>query len=290
MNTIIVVSNNPTVLSAAIEGKTSATVEAEYGSVTVKGSALTFAHHGANAGQPCPCSYPNMVAEGMNIEVVGLSHLDLDSIGGALAILGLKPEAPSFWALAEFVDLRGAHRLPQAKASEADVARLYAWWAWAKGLPRPAFAKPGEPPPPAQDVTSAVLAAGETLAKIVAGDEDLLAKGAKFRAEEVALNKKSLKATYGSVLVRSSTEFTNHLYTPVGGETAKAVVAFNEKFRSVTLSFEGPETGLNACSLVQERWGNLAGGHAGIAGSPRGKQFTAAEARRLARQVAALIG
>lgn len=43
---------------------------------------------------------------------------------------------------------------------------------------------------------------------------------------------------------------------------------------SVTISLEKPIRGISCREIVQELWGSEAGGHDGIAGSPRGKSMT----------------
>jgi hypothetical protein len=79
------------------------------------------------------------------VDAVGLSHIDLDALGGVLSILGKKPGPESFWALAGKVDVNGAHKLGVLGGSSEDVRRLHAWWAWSESNrcfpPRP---KPGE--------------------------------------------------------------------------------------------------------------------------------------------------
>ena len=42
---------------------------------------------------------------------------------------------------------------------------------------------------------------------------------------------------------------------------------------------------VSAKELVQELWGNEAGGHPGIAGSPRGKEMTEKDMKQLAKLV-----
>lgn len=282
----VFLSSSPSSLVAALASfNVTATVEAEYGSVTVKGSALTFAHHGQNAGQPCPCSYPNEVAADFAVEAIGISHVDLDTLGGVLAIQGRKPEAPSFWALAEFVDLNGAHRLAQSGASESDLDRLHAWWAWSEGnrlfAPRDGSVT---------DAKAWIDAAATTIAAILEGDPALLQAGAAFRRAGEALNSASFVEASGGVILRSSDAFTNHLYTSPSGEVGKAIVAFSTKFRSVTVSFEaGGGSPVSAQEFVQGLWGDLAGGHHGIAGSPREQAMTLDDARGAAEALRKLL-
>ena len=282
----IILSSSPTSLTAALAPfAATATVEAEFGDVVVEGSALTFAHHGPRAGQPCPCSYDNTVAVGLALEAVGVSHVDLDTLGGVLALQGRKPESPSFWQLAEFVDLSGAHRLAQSGASPEDVLRLHAWWAWSESnrlfAPRDGSCA---------DAGDWIDRAAIAITRIIAGDADLLAAGEAHRAAGEALNASSFVRTLGGVLLRSAEAFTNHLYTDPSGEVALAVVAYNPKTGSVTVSFEaGAASPVSAREFVQRLWGELAGGHHGIAGSPRETPMTFADAEAAASALAALL-
>ena len=257
------VSASPAALAAAIEGHRSVTIEAEYGAVCVEGSVGTMAHHGPRAGQKAPCSYENGCFE--NVEVVGLSHVDLDSLGGCAAVLGRKTENADFWRLAEFVDLNGAHRLNQAGADAASVRALNGFWAWSQKNRGP-FVK-GED---VQDCTEYVSKACEVLAAILNGDEDLLVEGDKFAEAGKVLNSQSWVSTKDGVIVRVSPNFVNHLYCDPLGTVGAAVVAFNTLNGAVTISFEDTPEGVSACDIAQTLWGSLAGGHKGIAGSPRG--------------------
>ena len=265
----------------ALHPLTTATVEAEYGSETVHGSVITMAHHGENAGNPAPCSYPNNGKDYGNVEAIGVSHLDLDTMGGIAAIMGVKPVDYDFWKLAEYVDLNGAHKLHKSGASKENIDRLYAWWAWNESQPRP------ERSSEVVDVTEKVLVAIEAIKKILGGDKDLLTEGVKFKAEEEELNRRTVEGAFGGkVLFRVSQNFVNHLYSTVNGEEYDMVVSYNPKWRSVTLSYANPGEGDDACKVVQGMWGPLAGGHKGIAGSPRDQKMNKADGLRLARMLA----
>jgi len=253
------------------------TVEAEYGDTTVMGTVETLAHHGKNAGNPCPCSYENLFA-GNGVEAVGLSHLDLDSLGGCAAVLGTKPDASAFWTLAEFVDLRGPHKLAVSGATPEDTTRLYAWWAWSKdnrfNVPRDGSIA---------DATNYVATAIDALTRIVAGDMEMLAAGERFLKEEWQLNVDSFVEESGGVILRIARgrEFVNALYSALDGQVAKAVIAFRTDGAGCTVSFADPILGVSAVELVRKIWGEQAGGHAGIAGNPRGARATMADIIRL---------
>ncbi|MFA5029801.1 MAG: hypothetical protein WC518_03640 [Patescibacteria group bacterium] len=265
------ISNHAAALAAVLApfGLT-ASVEAEFGDECVAGSVATLAHHGPRAGNPAPCLADNGAAG--EVEAVGLSHLDLDSVGGCAAVLGRKPETPGFWLLAAFVDLNGPHKLGQAGAEPADIVRLYAFWAWSNGhrcLPP----RDGS----AAEVTEQVMEAVRVVERICADDPELLAAGEAFRSAEVALNAQSFVEAGGGVAVRVADTFVSHLYVDPEGDLAKAVVAFNTVTGAVTVSIADPIPGVSAREIVQGLWGEAAGGHAGIAGSPRGQRMMLAD-------------
>ncbi len=278
---LFLLSSSPDGLATALASRPSATVEAEYGDRMVAGSVMSMAHHGPRAGQPAPCSYPNGCGEG--VEVVGLSHFDLDTLGGCMALLGVKPEAPGFWAVAEFVDLNGPHKLGESGASTEDLRRLHAFWAWSSAN-KVFAARDGS----VTDVTDKILAGAEVTAKILADDPALLAAGDAYRVAEEELNRSSFVEGSEDVLVRESGRFVNHLYTAPDGTVCAAVVGLNSTTGAITVSFADAPKGASAREIVQGLWGELAGGHAGIAGSPRDRVMTredlaaAAEATRKA--------
>lgn len=270
----------PTLELARAWGPVELTVEAEYGSTVVEGALYTAAHHqpagspyaGRHVdptGRPSPCNDPAIprLREG----TILLSHLDLDSLGGVLRALpafrGLfNHDTRDFWALAEFVDVNGPHKLGAARAWPEDLRRLYAFWAWSKTLPP-------LPRDTVSVVTDRVQAAGNVLARIFHGDADLLVAGDAFRHEEAALNARTFVGSRSGVIVRRATvarDFCNHLYVTPQGRQGRAVVAYNTATGAVTVSLADPILGVSARDIVQGLWGATAGGHAGIAGSPRG--------------------
>jgi hypothetical protein len=277
MTTRFLLASNPETLTAALAAHTrTVSIEAEYGDRLVEGSLASLAHHGPRAGQPAPCSYANGFVTG--VEAVGLSHVDLDSLGGCLAVLGIRPDAPDFWRVAEFVDLNGIHRVAQANPTPETMAQLNAWYAWSEEN-RCYPARDGS----ATDVTPWVTSAAEALTAILEGVSSpmgaaLLERGNAFTTRERELNEASfVELTAAGVLVRVSPSFVNHLYVTPQGGLARMVVAFGTRTGSVTVSFADPPTGRTARDLVQELWGSEAGGHAGIAGSPRDRRMTLTE-------------
>lgn len=274
------------------------TVEAEYGSVVATGSRYTAAHHQASGefagrhivvgGRPSPCNDP-AIPSVHGDEVILVSHLDLDTVGGVLrSTLGQGHPIfrhREFWELAEFLDVNGAHKLADADADSEDIRAIYAWWAWAKrGLPR-------FPRDAVADVTATINEAGAVLDRILNDlDTSLLLAGDAFRADEAALNARTFVRREGSVLVRTAAtagDFCNHLYVDPEGSAARAVVCLNTATNTVTVSIADPDKEAVSCrDLVQNLWGPEAGGHKGIGGGPREVPF---DETHLEAAVAAMV-
>jgi hypothetical protein len=279
-------------LAALLENVVVLTVEAEYGSFVAEGTKYTAAHHQASGkyqgrhtggSAPAPCNDPNIPVVGVG-ETILLSHIDLDSVGGAIRGLGVEDlfsvDSQGFWDAAEFVDTNGAHRLAK---DHQERPKLGAWWAWlTENRPKPNHKS-------VSDITDFVAQCEGVLRTLLHGGEDLenlLKKGKAFLDNEETLNRESLISTVSTVstslviALRVSDKFVNHLYALDEG-AADAVLALNTTTGSITLSFEDGGKRFNAREIVQSIWterdmdGNfLAGGHPGIAGSPRGEFLT----------------
>lgn len=238
------------------------TVEAEFGEVMVTGSMGSLGHHGPRSHLPPPCILPNLSVELPDDAIIGLSHLDLDALGGCMAVLGIKPAgSDSFFDLAGKIDVLGAHKLPMLCASEVDQARLYAFWAYSQSH-RVFPSKDGS----VSDVTSQIEAAISAVQKILQGDAELISAGEQFRLASEQLDRSSFVKQEGGVIMRSSASFVNHLY-----RDGIAVVARNTETGAITMSLAEHAVGVSCREIMQGLFGPTAGGHDGIAGSPRGQ-------------------
>lgn len=285
-------------LARALAPLCALTVEAEYGSVVVEGTVYTAAHHQpagspyagdhtVEGGRPSPCndaSIPTLETGLEQDSIILVSHFDLDTVGGVLrahlyAEPIFKPEFDGFWTLAAFVDVNGVHKRDRSGASILDHDRLDAWWAWADAnvprLPREGVT----------DVTALMESAYGALADILVADNPAMLEAGRRRDEAGdALNVASLlEARSSGVLVRrppTERDFVNHLYEAfVGGgiTVGRAIVAHNPHHGSITVSLSDNLPGVSCRDIVQGLWGPLAGGHAGIAGSPRGQVMMQAD-------------
>lgn len=256
-------------------------VEAEYGSFVAEGRLYTAAHHqplgsrfaGVHVGglmrSPCNDAAIPVLYDG----VVLVSHVDLDTFGGCIRALDgqgefVRSSFEGFWDLAEFVDVNGAHKLSESGASEEDIRKLYAFWAWSKAnVPR--FDRDR-----VTDITHTVFAAADALRQICGADLSMLEAGDELRANEQALNVATFRRREGQVIVRvaeNSRDFCNHLYADPSGVPGSAVASYNRESGAVTISLADPVPGVSCRAILQDLWGPEAGGHDGIAGSPRGQ-------------------
>lgn len=287
-----------------------ATVEAEYGDTVVEGTVVTLAHHGSRSGNPAPCLWDGnwncsihcdqwsdcanatgpeadriraecMVPIPERIEAVGISHIDLDSLGGVLAVLGQKPGDKRFWMLAAHIDVQGVHRAAESPDWKDFGGMYHAYCAWVQAQPKPDRLAKDE----ARDVTEQVERSRQALIRIFAGDENLLADGREFARTGEALEGLSFRGAHGTVLERlveatDSDPFVNHLYRH-GDVVYEAVVTLHRGVKLpnpyITVSFEDGGKRCSAREIVQKLWGPKAGGHNGIAGSPWGCVVTEAD-------------
>jgi hypothetical protein len=271
------------------------TVEAEYGAKVVEGRIYTAAHHQkegpfSEAAQPAPCNNQMIKPLDGGASVL-VSHLDLDTIGGCLRAhhdfqdLFSEGTAP-FWAAAEFVDLKGPHRIAQSGASPETIEQLRAFWAWSKTTPRLPFDR-------VADATAIVIEAGRVLREIFEDDAARLEAGRAWAANEAALNARTFVRVEGGVVVRIASgrsDFCNQLYcSPDSDHPERAVVSMNTETGVLTVSLADPTPGVSCRAIVQGLFGPEAGGKDGIAGGARGKVYNEADMEALvAAMVAAL--
>lgn len=250
-----------------------ATVEAEYGDTCVEGRIVTLAHHGTRSMNPAPCNWD---VTPLNSGVILVSHIDLDTVGGCLALMGLKPEDPEFWAGAEYVDVNGPHHIH--KLSMEVQSKLNAVYAWRAEMRQSQNQNQQQGRiVEVTDVTTTIYEWDEIL-KLVTGsnpDEGWINKGKQWAANITAQVESKLVDESETVrtFVTDGVFCSSSYYSPNLKTVCKATVVLNTRFNSITVGVADPDE-LSAKDFVQSIWGSNAGGHRGIAGSPRGQQMT----------------
>ena len=283
----ILLSNNPDNLKAALSAYSkTATVEAEYGSTVVEGSLVTLAHHGERSDNPPPCRGDNL---GIDVDVIGVSHIDLDTLGGIARILNvLKLEDDGeFWEAAAAVDTLGVHKIKDIllgnEDAEAVEAQLNAYWAWSEE-----HTVHPDREGAVTDVTADVMNGLKFVTSLgkLSTDAPIIKNGQVWAKSKADLAEASFVDEKWGVVVRSAPEFTNHLYT----DESACVVAYRGDFKSITISLANPVDGFDCCELMQELFGPDAGGQATIAGTPRDKEYVLMDAVKVAYVVRERLG
>ena len=266
-----------------------ATVEAEYGNSVIEGEKVTLAHHVKQyENNPAPCNTPNVpvLEDGSTIVI---SHIDLDTLGGIAALLGRKKEDPEFWQAAEFLDLNGVHHLHEVPEDVQD--KYLAYSAWGENHRGARITE-------ITDVTESVNERLDLIDRVVDRDPELIAQGRDWNERVQKAIEECLVYENDNVRVFNSKSgvFCNAAYfSPNKEKIIPATVSLNGKFKSVTMALadggkEFQDLGMETSrELVQQLWGMEAGGHPGIAGSPRGREMTEEDLFELANLVDAQI-
>lgn len=285
------------------ERNISISVEAEYGANVICGSVYTAAHHVEpyKSKQPAPCCNTD-IPQVHGDEIIVISHIDLDTIGGVARALGcnkLMTDLHHFWQLAQHVDLNGPHKahlwqaqgplveedgessnfVLQGKQEEQDRQLTLTARKQLSAFHAAAEKRPRLPRDVVTDVTAEIMLAIEGLQKLALGDKELLAAGEAFEANNAKLEAETWLGWQDpgkkEIGYRKSEKFVNHLYYVAKEKhVAKVIVGFNTKTCAITVSLETPIKGVSCREVLQKIWGPEAGGHDGIAGSPRGKVMT----------------
>lgn len=247
--------------------KVDATVEAEYGEKVLEGDKITLAHHVEkykNCNAPCNRNVEKL----KDGETIVISHIDLDTIGGCLALLGVKPEDEEFWKGAEFIDIKGNHHIKELSKEVEDKINAYS--AYNSTLEKVDRTK-------ITDVTERILSYKSILERIINNDKELIKKGIEWTQEISTKIEKCLEYETDNVRIFRSVDniFCSASYY---SETKKKIIpttlTYNMVTKSITLAFEDGGEKYSAKEIVQNLWGDKAGGHRGIAGSPRGVEMS----------------
>lgn len=256
-----------------------ATVEAEYGNDVIEGKLVTLAHHTEkykNNNAPCNTDYVPLLQDNSTIIV---SHLDLDTLGGIAALIGRKKQDPIFWEAVEFIDLNGQHNLFQIAEDSQEKYIAYKAYEAKNQMPRLAEIT---------DVTKRALEYLDILDKIMDGDKELIESGKewdKHRKEEI---ESCLIFENDNIRVFDSPNgvfCASSYYSEKQGKVIPATITLNGRFKAITLAMADGGKEISAKEMVQKLWGNEAGGHAGIAGSPRAREMTKEDLKEISNTV-----
>lgn len=260
-----------------------ATVEAEYGDICIEGSKVTLAHHGSRSNNPAPCNWGDVPRLQEN-DIILISHIDLDTLGGVQKLLHTQFDDQKFWDAAEFIDINGPQYIPEFPQDIQD--KLNAFYAWEEESK-----KESQHSSEIADVTSVIrtysLILKQILDKTHPEHQNILQAGRDWALENEQKISERLDTenefvrTFKTDGVFCSAAY----YSPIQEIIVPATVVYNENAGSVTLAFSDGGNALSAREIVQFLWGEEAGGHDGIAGSPRGMEMSHEDYEKVTRLV-----
>lgn len=256
-----------------------ATVEAEYGEKVIQGEQVTLAHY-AKEYENNPALYNTLNVPVLDDDsTIIVSHLNLDTIEGIAALIGRKKEESEFWKTVEFIGLNGSHNLFQVEEEARE--KYIAYQAYQINHRKPKFTE-------ITDVTAIVLEHLKIIDRIIDGDKTLIQEGIKWAEETKRKIEECLVFENDNVRVFNSPEgvfCSEAYYSEKQGKVIPSTVTRNGKSKSVTVAMADGGKKVSAKELVQELWGNEAGGLLRIAGSPRGQEMTEKDMQQLANIV-----
>lgn len=271
---IVLAPNKDLAYQYAKDHPVEATVEAEYGEAVIPGSLATLAHHGSRAGNPAPCNDESIepIPEDSTILI---SHIDLDTLGGIMALEGEKPRDAEFWRAAGYIDVAGAHHIHELSDETQD--KLNAFYAYSYEN-RKHFAPPDKTR--AVDVTAQIESYKDGVVQVLDPLHPLhemrIDAGREWekKAREDVENRLVQETDYIRVFSTDGPFCGAAYYSRDQDKTFPAIVSYNEKFHSISISFEDGGKDVSAQQIAKALWGPEAGGRDGIAGSPRGQEMT----------------
>lgn len=259
------------------------TVEAEFGSELVEGSKLTLAHHGVwkDNVPPCVAQIDDAVIADSD-DIIVVSHLDLDAIGGIIRIKRGWETAKSFddfWRGAAYIDVNGVHNIKVL--DEFVQCQLNAYYASSED-----FHIRLNESEDLRDVTSEFIELENIIQRILLCDNRLLKKGhAWAKAQEEATERcLVIENRHGRLFKSDGTFCCAAYYSPKLKRVARFTVTLN-RFNAITLAFADGGVEISAEMIMKDIFGKEAGGRAGIAGTPRGVEYTLEDAERVFEHV-----
>lgn len=253
-----------------------ATIEAEYGSQVIQGE-ITLAHH-VQGWETAPSLSENNLLEKAGIEIdptmdyVLVSHIDLDTVTGIMALIGKYDVPQDVKEGINFVDCNGQHHLFSEKVSEGARRVILAYIGYSS-INRAPFGQ--------EDVTEYVHALMESF-----NTEANYEAGLKLVSDRTKEAEESLVIGLNGIAVleqaADSKVFGLNSEYMLKGQEYNYIIVYSNKFKSVTVSSRlGAKDVLNMSLVMKDLFGPEAGGHAGIAGTPRGVEFTSQDAMKV---------
>ena len=227
----------------------------------------------------------NEKEEPLDKGLILVSDIRLDTVGGIMALQGIKPEDAGFWKAAEFIGMNGMHHIHEFPQDVQD--KLNAYYAHEQALLE---AEGHLPKDKVSNITQAVQDRMQVVSIIL---DERHPEHAQYIREGVAWEKKMAETIEAQhvfdtenvrVFITEGPPTAKSFYSPETGEIMPATVTMDLNTTVITVAFEdGGKDGKSAKELVQELWGRYedekpwgpeTGGTDGIATSHKDKLMT----------------
>ena len=260
-------------------------VEAEYGSEVVQGTHFTMAHH-VKGWATAPSLCENDILGDIDMadeETILISHIDLDTICGIMSVIGAYDIDYFIKKGVNYVDCNGQHNLYSEEVSEEARRFILSYIGYASKFRAPHSEEK------IVDVTEYIY---KLIEEFQAPEFYELGKDLVESRTAAATN--YIAGAIGNIVLLNqpaeSILFGLNSEYRLNGKEYDYVIVFNEKFKSITISSRlGSKGDKDMVSLMKTVFGEGAGGHFGIAGTPRGGVYNLADAANLLEVVASSL-
>lgn len=208
----------------------------------------------------------HLIVENEN-EII-INYFDISVLGKIASLLGKKNKDAIFWNVAESIEQKELYNL--YKIEDKLKEKYFAYLAYQEAHRINNITQKHE-------ITDIILKYIEIIDKILDGDEKLIKQGQKWEKE--IQDKISTTLIYENENIRvfnTSEVFFNSLayYSEKQEKVIPCTIIRDETNKAISISMADDGEEFPAKKLVQELWGNEAGGYKGIATSPRGQKMT----------------
>lgn len=208
-----------------------------------------------------------------------INYFDISVLSKISSLLGRKKKDVVFWNVAECIGLKDFYNLYKIEDKLREKCVAYFAYQDAHRIDNVTER---------YEITDIVLKYLETIDKIIDGDEKLIKQGQKWEKE--FRTKISTHLIYENENIRVfnvSKIFFNSLiyYSEEQEKVIPCIIMRDEKNKAISISMADDGEEFSAKKIVQELWGNEAGGYEGIATSPRGQKMTVKDLKKTAYYV-----
>ena len=264
---VILCPNTKSIEETMQERKPEATVKVKSMGKTMQGTEITLGSTERGTVPPA-C---RAVVKSLEKGTILISSLDLDTIGGVLAITGDKPKDTEFWKAIAYLDINGTHNLYKLSQDVQDkVNVLLAWQAF---QPHMKYDKP-------TNVTS-IIAQGANILKATLDErhpkhDAVIQKGkewAKINTQAIESQLVDETPTLRT-FITNGIPCANAFYSPTQNQVVSATLTLDKETNRITIATLDGNSTFSARDIAKQLWGSRVDGDEILAMSPCNEEMT----------------